>query len=186
MTGIYANNVVRDLSGAGLGTTFESQKPEVAAVDAQGVVSPVAVGTAPIKVTNGGQVAHVVARVVASPAALPAPREVTSQVAISAGNFRRDPDTGWFVQSVIVTNTGAAAMALPLSIVVTGLPEGVLLENSSTKTRRVLPLGSSNLPLQADGSVLSPGLSATATLKFSNQGGGPITHQLRVFEGIRL
>jgi hypothetical protein len=121
---------------------------------------------------------------IADPAAA---RDISSAVSISAGGFRREPKTGLDVQLVSIRNTSTLPIALPLSLMITGLPEGVLLENKIGKTKAIAPLGSvlAGVELPEDEDFLAPGSVATTTLKFSNRGGRPIAYQSKLVYGIR-
>ena len=67
VTGVYADLIERDLSGDGAGTTYASDDPAIATVDAEGVVRPVAIGSTQVTVSNGSLTADVLVEVFALP-----------------------------------------------------------------------------------------------------------------------
>ena len=67
VTGVYADLIERDLSGDGAGTTYASDDPAIATVDAEGVVRPVAIGSTQVTVSNGSLTADVGVEVFALP-----------------------------------------------------------------------------------------------------------------------
>ncbi len=60
VVGLFDDGVERDVSGSAFGTTYQSQRPEVATVDAEGVVTAQGTGTVFIDVANAGWAIHTV------------------------------------------------------------------------------------------------------------------------------
>lgn len=186
--GVYLAGVERDLTSGALGTQYISSNPAVASVDANGNVAAVGSGYALITIQNGGQTAYTDVAVSGAGAVPPPPVELTSQVAISAGGFRVDSESGLYSQQISIRNTGNAPLFYPLKLVVSGLPTGVTLENYDEITSTVAPVGSRAISVMVGrtGRALAPGATATVALTFSNTAGKPITHGLRFFRAERL
>ena len=59
VAGQYSDGVERDITSSAFGTTYQSNDPAIAIVDAEGLVRSVAVGETSITVTNGGHSSEV-------------------------------------------------------------------------------------------------------------------------------
>lgn len=182
--GTYADSSKRDLSDAVTGTSYSSVDPAIATVTVDGVVSAVAAGTTYIVIDNQGVKAYSKV-VVEDPAVNEVPVDNTAQVSFSARGFRRDQETGRYVQQVVITNNGSLPLSLPLRLVITDLPAGVKLANAFGDTQVILPLGSAYVAVDSnERSFVSPGNTASATLEFLNFQGVPITYTPRLFTAI--
>lgn len=106
---------------------------------------------------------------------------------MNVSGFRRDPESGLFVQEVSFTNDTQQPIPEPITLVISGLPEHVEMPENRNETREVAPVGSPtaciNLPIGTG--FLEPGEVGATTLKFRNNLNLPITHTLRVFGGGR-
>jgi hypothetical protein len=94
---------------------------------------------------------------------------VTGQLTITPGGFRRNPVTGQYTQTVNVLNSSGLPISGPLSLALTRLSSGVTALNtdgfttcSVTPNVAVVDLG------VCSGGTLAPGASLSATLTFSN------------------
>jgi pimeloyl-ACP methyl ester carboxylesterase len=67
VVGLFDDGVERDVSGSAFGTTYQSQRPEIATVDAEGVVTAQGTGTVFIDVANAGWAIHTVVIVASLP-----------------------------------------------------------------------------------------------------------------------
>lgn len=186
VTGIYPGGITRDVSSPALGTTYQSLTPDVVTVNESGQLTQVNSGYGYVLVENQG--AKAFAQVIAERSGgMPPPQDRTGSVEILSSGFRRDPQSGLFVQQLTVKNTSTLPLPKAIRLVISDLPEGVALINSSNRTRYVNPVGANTITVQVDESdFLSPGRTGTATLKFSNSGGVPITYSRRLFCGGRL
>lgn len=110
---------------------------------------------------------------------------VTSQVQISLGGFRRNLATGRFQQTVTLRNNGTGALAGPVAIVFDNLSANASLFNPGGSTACAAPLGRPFLivPVGAD-ELFTPGETATAALEFTNsQPAAAITYTPRILAG---
>ena len=181
VNGNYPNNVQMNLTSSVTGTTYVSSNTNVVTVDTQGNVQAVAFGTAVVTVQNSGL--HAFAIFVIENAATPlAPQNDTGSVQISQSGFQLNRTTGFYVQTVSLTNAGSAPTVGPLYYVVSGLPAGVTLTSGGGLTRTVPPVGSAfvKLPL-ADGLTLQPGATLSLTLQFLNPTRARISYTPEVF-----
>jgi hypothetical protein len=102
-------------------------------------------------------------------ASLPCAASVTSDVSISLGSLTYDSADRLWLETATVTNSGATALAGPLSLVLADLTSGVSLVNPNGTTVCFAPKRSSyiNLNLPA-GDKLAVGGKAEVTLAFSD------------------
>lgn len=181
VVGTYAGPLQRDLSSAAAGTSYQSTDAAVVAVDADGLARVLAPGVAVVTARNGGRSDNAVF-VVEDPASpLPA-SEVTAQLGVQLGGFRLDRASGFYVQTITVTNRQAVPLAGPMVLVLSGLPAGVSLVSQSGLTQQVRP-GSPYLalPLSGDGLSLAPGQSLSFTAQFLNPNRVAITYAATVW-----
>lgn len=157
-----------NLSSAAAGTAWVSSDDGVASVDAQGVVRLNGTGVAVVSATAFGLRDHAVF-VVEDPASPLPPADLTARVGLVQSGLRLDRNTGFFVQTVTLTNRQPLPLAGPLALVISGLPAGVDLVSQSGVTQNALP-GKPYLsvPLAADGLTLAPGQSIVFTLQYIN------------------
>lgn len=185
--GIYEDGTERWISGAEYDTTYKTSNSEVVVVEGEGELTATGLGVAYITTENAGHKAITQVRVSTSASAgptRPPTVEQTANVAITKSGFRRDPDSGLFVQVITVRNTSSLPISKPLLLVISGMPEGVELVNSKGDTKVVEPLFSQYVSIKIqEEDFLSSGATGTAILKFSNNEGVPIAHNLRVFSG---
>ncbi len=167
VNGEFPGKVTLNLTSSVTGTTYTSSNTNVVTVDAQGNVAAVAFGTAVVTVQNNGVTAFATF-VVESPSSPLAPQNITSALQISQTGFQLNRNTGFYVQTITVTNTQSVPAVGPLYLVITGLPNGVNLTNSGGGlTRTIQPAGDSYLKLPlADGLTLQPGASVSLLLQF--------------------
>jgi pimeloyl-ACP methyl ester carboxylesterase len=167
VNGEYPDNVTLNLTSSVTGTTYASSNKKVVTVDAQGNVAAIGFGTAVVTVQNKGVKAF--ATYVVESAATPlAPQNVTSALEITQTGFQLNRNTGFYVQTVTITNTQSVPAVGPLYLVIAGLPNGVNLTNSGGGlTRTIQPVGESYLKLALpDGLTLQPGASVSLVLQF--------------------
>ncbi len=95
--------------------------------------------------------------------------DVTHQVSVTRGGFRRDRATGRYLQEVTLTNTGGSPISGPVSLVLDGLSGNASLFGAASVTSTLAPLGSPFLDVDPGGNdILSPGESITVVLEFVN------------------
>ena len=166
--GTDAAGVRRDLTSSASGTTWASSNPSVAGVSAEGVVSQLGTGVAVVTASHRGLVDHAVFVIEDSASPLPA-TELTAQLSVAQSGLRLDRGTGFFVQTVTVTNTQPLPLAGPIVLLIAGLPPGVSLVSQSGTTQN-LRAGTPYLsvPLVDDGLTLAPGRSTVFTLQYIN------------------
>ncbi|HUP90708.1 MAG TPA: hypothetical protein VM074_00560 [Solimonas sp.] len=190
VTGIHASGVSRSITASSQGSTYQTGDPLVATVDAEGRVQATGAGSTVITVLNSGKTAGALVSVNGPDGQPTAPKDVTSMVTISGGSFRRDSETGLFVQEVQIRNTSRLPLPYPIHLVISGLPPGVALDNSAGATKVVTPLGSPTAWLTKSSGdqalFLSSGATVNTTLEFSNRDGRPITYSVRLFQGAGL
>jgi hypothetical protein len=97
------------------------------------------------------------------------PEDISAQFTIQEGGYRLDRRTGFFVQSITITNAQDVPVPGPLYLLVEGLPSGINLVNASGISQNVSP-GSPYvaIPLSVDGTNMRPGQSITMTFQFLN------------------
>ena len=180
VTGNYANGVQLDLTSSVTGTTYTSSNNQVLTVDHEGNVQAKAFGTAVVTVQNSGLKAFA-SFAIEDPANPLAPQDLTARMNITRSGFRVDRTTGYFVQTVQITNGQTVPVIGPMYFAVTGLPGGVTLANSGS-TKSIPPVGSPYLTLSTpDGITLQPGASLTLTLQFLNPSRTRINYTPKVF-----
>lgn len=186
-TGIYADRRDRNVALGRFGTTYTSSDPGIATVDADGIVTPVSPGIAFVEVDYLGVRASAEISVVDEAAGRVSAIDYTDQVTMNVSGFRRDPESGLFVQEVSFTNDAQQPIPEPITLVISGLPEQVEMPENRNETREVAPVGSptARISLPIGKGFLEPGEVGVTTLKFRNNLNLPITHTLRVFGGGR-
>lgn len=170
-----------DLTSSVSGTTYASSNPAVATVSADGEVSVQGNGIAVVTGRNAAATDWAVFVIEDAAAALP-PLNVGTSFTIQRGGFRLDRNTGFFVQSMVVTNSSSLPIPGGVWLVLSGLPGGVSLVNKSGLTATALA-GSPfvALPLSPDGRTLAPGQSATLYLQFLNPNRVGINYSTSVY-----
>lgn len=167
LMGLFAGGSQLDLTSAAAGTVYTSSNPSVVAVTADGLAQIVSNGTSVITGTNGTAKDYA-SFVVQNSATIP-PQDRTGQFAVQSSGLRLDRTTGFFVQTITVTNSSLLPIPGPLYLVILGLPSSVTLVNKSGATTTFMP-GSSFLllPIPNGLSTIAPGGSVTQTLQFLN------------------
>ncbi len=162
----YADGSQIDLTSSVTGTTYISSNPAVITVSPDGLVTVVGAGFAVVAGVNGPAKDFAVFVVENAATPLP-PQNLTPNFTIQQSGYRLNRVNGFFVQTVVVTNTSSLPIPGSVYLILSGLPNGVTLVNQSGVTANVLP-GSSfmTLPLSPDGRTLAPGQSNTFTLQF--------------------
>ena len=113
----------------------------------------------------------------------PCATNVTTQLSITRGGYRRNSATGHYVQQVTLKNLGAIAVLGPVAITLDGMSSNVTLVNAAGNTSCAGPR-SAYLAVNVGGDeVLSSGEMATAVLEFSNPTNTGITYNARVLSG---
>jgi pimeloyl-ACP methyl ester carboxylesterase len=181
LVGYYGDGTQLDLTTSVTGTSYVSSNPAVVTVSSDGLATVFGPGIAVITGTNGP--VEDFALFVIENAALPLPPEnVTSDFTIQQSGYRLDRTRGFFVQTVVVTNTSNLPIPGSGYFILSGLTDGVSLVNKSGVTATVLP-GSSfvTLPLSPDGRTLAPGQSSTLTLQFLNPNRSAIGYSTSIY-----
>jgi hypothetical protein len=106
--------------------------------------------------------------------------DVSAQIAISRSGFRLNRATGRFVQTVVLTNTGAAISG-PVSLVLDNLSANASLFNGSGVTSVFAPINSPYIDVTAGS--LAAGASVSVTLEFTDPTRGAFTYTTRVLAG---
>lgn len=119
-------------------------------------------------------------------AVVPAPcaSVAASSFAVAQGGFRWLFTTGEMVQMVGVTNTSAAAVAGPISLVLGGLSPDAALNNASGAASSCTDLAGPYLDVVPAGGSLAPGGSVTVALHFADPTRAPITYTAAVVAGV--
>jgi alpha-tubulin suppressor-like RCC1 family protein len=107
-------------------------------------------------------------------------RDVTSQVVITRGGFRRAPN-GHYVQSVSLRNVGSTTIQGPISLVLNSLSGNATLFNKTGVTVATLPAGSPYI--NATAGNLAAAATVTVTLEFTDPTNAAISYSTRVLAG---
>lgn len=110
----------------------------------------------------------------------PLAADVTTQVQVTRGGFRKNLANGHYVQTVTLKNIGTSSLTGTLSLVLDNISSNASLTNQSAITYVLAPVGS---PYLNTGN-LAPGASATLTLEFNNPTNQAITYTTRLLAGI--
>jgi|CZKS01.1.fsa_nt_gi pimeloyl-ACP methyl ester carboxylesterase len=180
LTGFYSGGTQLDLTSSVTGTTYTSNNTAAVTVTADGLAQLVAPGLAIITGANGG-VKDFAIFVVQEPGTPLPPQDVSANFTLQQSGFALNRNTGFFVQSITITNQSGIPIPGPLYLVLSGLPTGVELVNKSGITQKVAP-GSSfiKLPLSSDGRTDAPGQSNTLTLQFLDPSRIAITYSASI------
>jgi hypothetical protein len=146
-----AGNGERDITSSAAGTTYATTNPAVVTVNSEGRAQIVGPGVAVVTAANGGLDAFATF-VVEDPTQPQTPEDISAQFTIQEGGYRLDRRTGFFVQSITITNAQDVPVPGPLYLLVEGLPSGINLVNASGISQNVSP-GSPYvaIPLSVDG-----------------------------------
>jgi hypothetical protein len=182
VTGNYPQQLQLDLTSSITGTTYASSNTKVLTVDTEGNVAALAFGTAVVTVQNKG-VRAFETFVVENPSSPLAPQNMSAGIAVSLSGFQLNRSTGFYVQTVNLTNSLAIPLSGPLYFSAGSLPQAVTLVNPGTGlTQAIQPAGSPYIKLKlADGFTLQPGASVTLTLQFLNPSQVRINYTPQVF-----
>lgn len=168
--GVYSEDDQRAITSPAAETTYFSNNPDIVAVDLEGRMTPIGIGTAVITVENRGSKDFAIAEVTQDDELLP-PESVVNAIQIQRGGLRLNRQTGFFVQQIQLTNVSGKPILGPLYMVIRGLPNDVELINRDSLTENLLPTNSPYLrldPLSFDGLAAGPGQSFEFTLEFLN------------------
>jgi hypothetical protein len=181
LTGTYSDGFQFDLSNSLMGTTWTSSNPSVLTVDPNGNVTLVGTGVAVVTVQNGG-FTDWATFLVENPATPLAPINFTSQVTIQPSGLILNRNTGFFVQTITLTNTSSIPLVGPLYLVVSGIPTGVALIGINGVTANIAPVGSDffTLPLAGAGLTMLPGQVVKLQFQWLNPNRVPLTDSLAV------
>ena len=109
---------------------------------------------------------------------------LNAQVSVAQSGMRYDRTSGQFVQSVTLTNTGAAPVAGPLSLVLNNLSANAQLANPAgfTSCGMQTPAPFTDAGICTGGSM-APGASVTMTLRYNNPSMQAISYSASVVGG---
>jgi hypothetical protein len=107
--------------------------------------------------------------------------DVTGSIAIGHGGFTLNPITKRYVQTVTLTNTSAAPVTGPISLVIDGLSSNATVFNPTGITSLMVPAGSPYV--NAGTTTLAAGQSVSITLQFTNPSNTAISYTGRVLAG---
>jgi hypothetical protein len=108
---------------------------------------------------------------------------VSAQVSITRGGYRRTSTTGRYVQQITLKNTGGALIQGPVSLVVDSLSGNATLFSSAGNTNCATPVSPyKNVSVGTD-NILSVGETVTLVLEFTNPTNTRITYNTRVLAG---
>lgn len=180
----YPDGETRSLENVLSDVSFVSNNPSVVTVDEVGQMTVVAPGTTYITATFAGISEFVEVNVLYSNGELPI-MEYTDNVSISASGFKKDINSGLYIQQLELTNTGSLPIPRPVRLIVNDLPAGVHMLGASG-TKNITPLGSDYLSIDMGSSTFwLPGATVPVKLAFRNDDGRPITYTPRIFTAIR-
>jgi pimeloyl-ACP methyl ester carboxylesterase len=183
LIGVYPNNVQRDITSSQAGTTYQSSNQAVVTIDAEGTFQALSSGTATITATNGGFTDYATFEVNTGSTPLP-PQDLTGQVQVQPSGFVLNRQTGFYVQTVVITNMAEIPTTGPLYFVIGDLPAGVTLINKSGLTQTIVPTHSpflGQLSLPGDGLTFQPGQSISLQLQFLNAGRVRISYTPKLY-----
>lgn len=176
VSGTYADGSTLDLTSVLTGTSYLTSNVNVATVTGDGVLQVTGAGVAVITVKNGGLTTFATV-LVQNPASPLGPQLVSSQFSAQQSGFRLNRTSGFFTQTVTLTNTSGVPVIGPVNYVLTGLPSGVTLRGATGTTQKFSP-GSPYVavPLSGDAATFAPGGSVTLTLQFLDPGRASISY----------
>lgn len=111
----------------------------------------------------------------------PGTADVSAQVMVTRHGLRYSGNLKAFFQDVTLTNTGAATVTGPLSLVLAGLPVGVTLVNATGTTLVETPAGRPFI--NASAASLAAGAQLTITLRLGDPADVPIRYSTQVLAG---
>ena len=181
LMGTYSDGSQFDISSGLLGTNWVSSNPSVLTVDANGNVTTVAPGIAAVTAKNGAFTDFASFVVQNAGTTLP-PADFTSQISIQESGIRLNRTTGFFVQTVTLTNTSGIPLPGPLYLIVSGLPQGISLIGINGVTTTIAPVGSGyfTLPLTGGSLTMPPGQPLSLQFQFLDPGRVPPSYSLNV------
>ncbi len=179
--GTYSDGSQFDLSPALMGTTWSSSNPAVLTVDPNGSVTVLTTGIAVVTAKNG-TFTDFATFVVENPTTPLPPADITSQLAIQSSGLRLNRTTGFYVQTVTLTNSSGLPVPGPLYLVVSGLPAGVSLIGISGITANIAPVGNDyfTLPLAGGSLTMPPSQPVSLQFQFLNPGRVALSYSLKV------
>ena len=169
LNGTLTDGSVVDLSSGVTGTLYTSSDPAVVTVSADGLVSIIGPGRATVSVRQGA-LSDLASFVVEDPAHPLPPASVAGALNITRSGLQLDRSTGFYVQTLKLSNNSPGPLPAPLFLVIKNLTAGVTLVSKSGLTAVVAPVGSPYLavPLPGDGLSLPVGATVSFTLRFLN------------------
>jgi hypothetical protein len=185
VNGFYPNGDEFDLTSSASGTTYQSSNTKVVTVDSNGAIQyPGQAGSAIVAATNRG-VSDYADFIVQNQASAPAPQDLTSQVSVQMSGFQLNRTTGFYVQTVTVTNSTSVPISGPLYFVAEGLPTGtsaITMTNPTGYTQTIQPMNSPYLAIPINnGLAFEPGETHSFQLQFLNPSRIRISYTAKVF-----
>jgi hypothetical protein len=106
--------------------------------------------------------------------------DVTLSVSVARSGFSYNVITKRYGQTLTLTNTGTAAIAGPLFVVLDNVTSAATLLSPAGRTACLAPLGS---PYVTIAGGLAPGAHATVSVQFTDPANAPISYAVRVLAG---
>jgi YVTN family beta-propeller protein len=110
-------------------------------------------------------------------------KNVSAQVKVTRGGFRRNSVTGRYVQQVTLKNTGSQPVSGSVSLVLDNLSGNATLFNKTGDSGCATPVGPYETVAVGTDGVLSAAESAQVVLEFTNPSNKGITYSTRVLAG---
>jgi WD40 repeat protein len=108
-------------------------------------------------------------------------QDVSSQVCVTRGGFRRNATTGRYQQTVTLKNNSTTSITGPVSLVLDSLSSNATLYNKTGVTSATTPTGRPYINVTSG--TIAPGASVSVTLELANPTNKAITYSTRVLAG---
>ena len=163
------------------GASFTSSNAAVVSVGTGGLVNIVGPGLATVTASYGGLGAFATF-IVEDPAMPLPPQDLSSQIDVAASGFQLNRVSGFYVQTLTLTNRSQTVLPSPLFLTINGLSTGVTLVGTGVgATTNIAPAGTSFVGVPAPAQRLVPGQSVSVQLQFLNPGRARIAYQPKLF-----
>lgn len=167
----FSDGSTQTVSQQRLGVSFEPLSPGIVAIAEDGRITVLAEGETLVRISYKGLEDWAYVAVYDhsdSPLPYPAPRNITSEIIIDIGPFRRDTKLNRFSQTITLTSASKLPIPHPIIVVFADLPDGVIVSSDRAGISFALePKGS---PLFLPGSwpndLIMPGDSVSFDVEF--------------------